>query len=232
MSVQKTELMTLSEVAEYLKLGERTVLNMIYRKEIPAIKIASQWRFIKKVIDEWLLSKIQPARNEKIDSTRDYIPLGRLLKKEYIIMDLKPGRKVQILNALISPLIEDGHIKDKEFYLAQLLDRENIVSTGLGKGIAIPHIKDVSDNPPGINAIVAGLCKDGTDFESIDKAKTRLFFLVCADNEIIHIRIIARLSHMFNNTGMVDRFTSVKDRDEFLNLFIKVNHELNFGKNM
>jgi len=226
----ETELMTVAEVAEYLKLAERTVLNMIHRKEIPAMKIASQWRFVKSVIDDWILSKIRPVNKVKIESTKDYIPIGRLLKKEFIIMDLKPGKKEDILNNLISPLVEIGYIQNKEYYISQMMQRENIISTGIGNGMAIPHIRNISENPPGINAIVAGVCKEGTDFESLDKTKTHLFFLVCSDNEIIHVRIIARLSLIFNDSKNINRFLKAKSKNEFLNLFIKVNHQLNFQK--
>ncbi|HEB11433.1 MAG TPA: DNA-binding protein, partial [Spirochaetales bacterium] len=46
------DIMTLSEVAQYLKLAEKTVLRMVHRGSIPAVKIASQWRFLRSVINE------------------------------------------------------------------------------------------------------------------------------------------------------------------------------------
>ena len=52
------EIMTLSEVASYLKIAEKTVSRMITRGEIPCTKVASQWRFMKSMIDDWLISRM------------------------------------------------------------------------------------------------------------------------------------------------------------------------------
>lgn len=51
------KLMTLSQLAEYLQLGKSTVYKMVQKGEIPGIKIANQWRFDKKEIDEWIKKK-------------------------------------------------------------------------------------------------------------------------------------------------------------------------------
>jgi excisionase family DNA binding protein len=226
------KLLTLSEVAGYLQIAEKTLLKMIHRKEIPSIKIGNQWRFLKQAIDKWLISKMQPAaytgNNISFDSTIHYVPIDRLLKKDTIIMDLEPGTKEEILTILIQPLIDKELIKDNQYYLSKLLDRENIMSTGLSKGVAIPHIRKIEENPPCTNIIVAGICKKGTNFDSFDGKKTFLFFLVCSDNEILHIRIIARLSRIFRDTETISAFITSKSKDEFMHLFIKHNQRLNF----
>ena len=53
------EVMTLSEVAAYLRLAERTVLRMVHKEQIPCAKVASQWRFLRSMIDDWLITKMQ-----------------------------------------------------------------------------------------------------------------------------------------------------------------------------
>ncbi|MBN2532401.1 MAG: PTS sugar transporter subunit IIA [Spirochaetales bacterium] len=226
------KLLTLSDIASYLQITEKTLLKMVHKKEIPSIKIGSQWRFVKEAIDQWLFSRMQQSSKKntffEIESTINYIPVDRLLRKDTILMDINPGTKESILNTLIQPLLEKELIKDKDYYLSRLLQRENIVSTGLSKGFAIPHIRHVDENPPNINIIVAGICRPGTNFDSIDGKKTKLFFLVCSDSEILHIRIIARLSRIFNNVNTINEFIALKTREEFMDLFIKYNHALNF----
>ncbi|MFW5776584.1 MAG: helix-turn-helix domain-containing protein, partial [Spirochaetota bacterium] len=59
------EILTLGEAAAYLKLGERTVQRMIGRSEIPCARVGGQWRFLRSVLDDWLLSRMQVLpRNE------------------------------------------------------------------------------------------------------------------------------------------------------------------------
>ena len=142
------QIMTLTEVAEYLRLAERTVLRMVHQGKIPCVKVASQWRFVKSFVDDWLLSKmnIKTAKKEKNTST-DMEPISRMINEKYFISNIRPGPKNEILKQLINPLVSNGIIKDHEIFLQDLLEREQMVSTGLGKGIAIPHIRNIKKNP-------------------------------------------------------------------------------------
>jgi len=75
---KSTELLTLAEVAHYLKVAEKTVLRMVHNNEIPSIKVASQWRFRRSMIDDWLMSQMKsPPKNELvklIEATRQPVP--------------------------------------------------------------------------------------------------------------------------------------------------------------
>ena len=55
---EQKEVMTLGEVASYLKVAERTVLRMVHNGEIPCAKVGGQWRFLRTVVDDWLISRI------------------------------------------------------------------------------------------------------------------------------------------------------------------------------
>ena len=53
------EVLTLREVAEYLRMSRSTIYRLVQKGQIPAIKIASQWRFKKGVLDEWLETQLK-----------------------------------------------------------------------------------------------------------------------------------------------------------------------------
>ena len=55
---QDREMMTSAQVADYLQLAERTVLRMAQRGEIPAAKVASQWRFFRPIVREWVIAQM------------------------------------------------------------------------------------------------------------------------------------------------------------------------------
>jgi len=59
MSDKEEKLMTVKEVAEYLRLDEHTVYRMARKGEIPAYKVAGQWRFKKEHLEEWLENQLQ-----------------------------------------------------------------------------------------------------------------------------------------------------------------------------
>jgi repressor LexA len=63
-----SDILTLQEVAEYLKVDERTVYRMLKSKQLPAFKVRNQWRFKKETIDKWIeKSNIRESKNNKIE---------------------------------------------------------------------------------------------------------------------------------------------------------------------
>ena len=55
----ENEIMTIKEVSSYLKLADRTILKMANMNQIPSVKIANQWRFMRSIIDDWLISRMK-----------------------------------------------------------------------------------------------------------------------------------------------------------------------------
>jgi len=189
------ELMTIEELSGYLKLTELNILNLIQKNEIPAIRIENQWRFLRPVIDDWILSKMNYKKMNYNDISQ--MKLTSFFDKEFILSDIKRGNKEQILKQLIKPLSEKKIIDSENIYLSKLTERENIVSTGIGHGIAIPHLKNIKENPDYAPFLVFGICKEGSDFNSPDHKPSFLFFLLCTKIEAIHLKILAKISSIF-----------------------------------
>ena len=210
----KDIVMTLSEVAEYLKLAEKTVSRMVHRGEIPCAKVGSQWRFLKTIIDDWLISKMRVIpRNDLAKlmlSGQGIVPLTPLVHEDFILMDLAPGAKEVILRQLIKPLIRHRLIQNEDEFLKKLLLRESMVSTAVGKGVAIPHVRNPEENPSGTPLLIFGHCFEGTDFNSMDGHKTYLFFLLIMDSEVVHLRILARLTRMLQNSEFISQLISAR----------------------
>ena len=224
------DIMTVNEVAKYLKISEKSVIRMAQKGEIPVTKIASQWRFMKAVIDDWLISRMDVSSKSYIANTSKNIPIytSRLIKPEYILMNIEPGNKEVILKQLIKPLIDNDLIKDAQAYLKLLIEREEIVSTGIGKGIAIPHIRNPKQYPITEPAIIIGVCKKGTNFDSLDGQETNLFFLVCADCEVVHLKIMAKIAFLTKNINILNKLKKAKSPNEILSEIIRLDQEYDF----
>ncbi len=219
-----TEIMTLSEVAAYLKIAEKTVSRMIIRNEIPCTKVASQWRFMKSMIDDWLISRMNVVPQNDLarilESPEGLIPFSRILSEELILTNLKPGTKKDILNQLVEPLVEMEVVDDKEDFLRKLLAREKMVSTGIGRGVAIPHLRHPKENPGGGPRLVIGICPEGTDYDSMDGHATHLFFLLISDSETLHLRTLAKLNGILREGDFIKRFSSC-DQGEHMKLLLE-----------
>lgn len=222
--------MSLSEVAGYLKVAEKTLLRMVHRGEIPCVKIASQWRFVRERIDEWILSKMDKAHQNEIarliESDREFMPFSRLTGPEYVLPNLQPGSKRDVLRQLIAPLVERGSIGNEEVFLHKLEDREAMLSTALENGIALPHIRDPGENPQGDPHIVIGICRPGTDFEAQDGGLTKLFFLILAKSIASHLRILSKTAQLLGVAGSVERFLEVTTGQQVIRLLLEHEYSL------
>ncbi len=223
--------MTLAEVADYLKIAKKTVLRMVHANKIPCAKIGGQWRFVRPVIDDWLLSRMQVVpRNDLaklVEKDVDSIQLSRLVAPEFIITDIRPGTKQAVLSQLIEPLAERGIIKDSKRFLDGLIEREEAFSTAIGSGIALPHLRNPKENPIAGPALIIGICPEGTDFEAADSGKTYLFFILSTDSETVHLRLMSKLTSMLQNEELIERFKAADSADEVISALIRADYEMN-----
>ena len=223
------EIMTLSEVAVYLRLAEKTVLRMVHKGQIPCAKVASQWRFLRSMMDDWLIAKMRVVPQNDlarlIESSPEVVPLSRLLKAEYVILDIRPGTKEDVLHQMVQPLLRSQFIDREGPFVDKLLERERIVSTAVGKGVAIPHLRNPQENPGGGPLLVVGICREGTDFEAPDGEKTHLFFLLCTDSEVVHLRVLAKVNRIAGRKDAMARLICAESPAEVLQVLIRADQE-------
>jgi len=217
--------MTLQEIAGYLKVPSRTVLWMAQSGEIPATKVGAEWRFVRSQVDQWLSGGKNVLNN--IASIPTIQEVGQSAKLPYpistdrIIMDLEPGPKEHILSQLIQPAVKHGIIFDPHTYLSLLLDRENLVTTAIGNGIAIPHVHNPEISHVRETAAVIGICKKGVNYESLDGMPTHLFVLLCTNSIIAHLRILARTMLIFRAAYIAQAYCKARTKYEVIALITK-----------
>ena len=144
--------------------------------------------------------------------------VSELLKPEFIISDLKGESKEEIINELIDLFKDDPRVEDIEKVRSAVLEREKVMSTGVGKGFAIPHgktnvVKEI------IGAF--GKIKDGIDYESLDGNPVNLVFLLVGKDNLIstHIKLLSRISRLMNKDDFRHRLVEANSADEIVKLF-------------
>ncbi|MDC7225532.1 MAG: PTS sugar transporter subunit IIA [Spirochaetales bacterium] len=217
--------MTLSEIASYLKVAEKTVLRMIQKDEIPCVKIASQWRFDKGLIDQWIISKMHRTETDELTTLMqkdaDSVPLSRLTAEDFILTDLPPGDPETLLSELSKPLLDAGLISDHKDFVAKLISRENMISTSLGRGVAMPHIRNPKENPSSRPVVVVGICREGIEFDAPDGQPAKVFFLIYTNNEIAHLRIISKINSFLRNNDVINDFLTVESPKDVIRILLK-----------
>jgi PTS system nitrogen regulatory IIA component len=125
-----------------------------------------------------------------------------LVQRKAIIPDFSPANKAGAIRALVKSLIiaEEISGNDEDDIVTALLRREELGSTGIGRGVAIPHAKTAA-----VNRVVAaiGRCLNGVDFESLDGEPVHLMVLLLSppDRPGDHLRALERVSRAVRNVG-------------------------------
>jgi PTS system nitrogen regulatory IIA component len=223
--IENENIMTLEEMAHYLKIARKVLLKMAQRGDIPATKVASQWRFMRTVVDDWLIGRMkslpQPELERLVRTDKLMIPLRSLMRPELVRLDIKGNSKEKVLRELCQPLVAAGLLEDPVPLLEKLLEREEMVSTAIFPGIAIPHPRKPDECDVSEPRIVLGLSAAGVDFDSLDGQPTYALFLICANQVPVHLKVLAELTLLFRQSGLVDDLRRARSAVEALELLFR-----------
>lgn len=137
---------------------------------------------------ENILKKIQ--NNSGVGMQFD---IAQYLSPELIILNLKGNSKNEVIEELVNLLYRKDIIKDKEIILKSILEREEIMSTGMQNGIAIPHCR--TDEVKDLICVI-GIKKEGVDFDSIDRQPAKIIILTLSPKTIPtpHIQLMSGIA--------------------------------------
>ncbi|MBR6143643.1 MAG: PTS sugar transporter subunit IIA [Treponema sp.] len=167
-------ILTIEEVAKYLRVSERTVYDWAQRGEIPSGKIGAVWRFKKAEIEKWVNERLSSSKAAPADIK---ILVKDILSPERIIF-MNHQTKHDALLELSQNLATAPQIKDAKELEEAVFKREELMSTAIGMGLAIPHVRlsSVTDL-----VMSVGISKtDIIDYQSIDDIPVRLLFMIAA----------------------------------------------------
>lgn len=140
------------------------------------------------------------------EANRDRQRLVEFLAEEFIVVDLRALDKWDAIRQLVAFLMRTHrveHISQEELYQS-VVDRENDISTAMGRGIAIPH--GHIEKGPAIQGVM-GICRTGIDFDSPDGDPVRLIMLIVTpkDKKDMHLKVLASLSSMVRDDAIRKR---------------------------
>ncbi len=123
--------------------------------------------------------------------------LTDIIQENLILVPLEEQTQEAVVREMIRFLSSRNYIDDPNHIFDIIMERERILSTGIGSGIAIPHGKSSSIQEP---VVALGISKKGIDYKALDKKEVYLvFLLLTADNDKgMHIRLLSRISRLLN----------------------------------
>ena len=212
--------LTVQDVAGLLKVSEKTVYRWINDRSLPGYRVSGQYRFNRAELLEWATSRrihVSPEIFQEPESTSTPLPgLLDALQAGGIFYRLAGTDKESVLRSVAEHMRLPEEV-DREFLFRVLLAREALASTGVGDGIAIPHVRNpivLHVNRPMISL---GFLEKPVEFGAMDGKPVHALFSVISPTVRAHLHLLSRLAFAIHDTGFRDTVARQASRDEILN---------------
>ena len=142
----------------------------------------------------------------------------RILSEDNVLVDLKSRRKFDVLRELSAVFDDDDAIEDPKQFLADLIRREQESTTGIGKGVAVPHTHEDSISR---QILAIGVSREGIDFESADEAPVHIVAMLGTPrkHQKQHMELLAELSRLLQQGWVRDEIVAAADAEQVLAIF-------------
>jgi PTS system nitrogen regulatory IIA component len=206
------ETMDLAQLAGYLRRDLREVTKLANRGYLPGHKVSGQWRFAKAEINHWLETKMPGYTEEELSDFDRGISHGDeqeplvsvLLTEAATAVPLPAATRKSVLHELVRLAEQTWQVYDPEAILHAIGQREEMATTALEGGVAIPHPRRPLPAALGEPVMAFGRTASGIPFGAPDGDLTDLFFLVCCRDDRTHLHVLARLSRLFKRPGFLE----------------------------
>ena len=147
--------------------------------------------------------------------------LSRFCEENLVTFDLTASTKDEAIEQLVALVTGSNMVKDQEQLLRDVKEREELVTTGVGYGVAFPHAKTRSVK--GI-IIAFGRSDKGIDFDAMDHQPVHLFFLIAAPEDAVgaHLNVMARLSYLMKSEENRSKLMEATSPGDVLTLIDKI----------
>lgn len=225
-------LLTPREAAEYLRLNPRTVTRLAREGKLPAVKIGKRWRFRADALAGWSRSRAPRWSFEGRSRTAAAMPgvsITSMLRPEAVLCDLEAAGRREALEGIVSGLVAAGVLSEGELFLKLLFEREELMSTSIAEGVALPHPRRAIEGMFDESLVAVAISPRGVDFGSSSGVPVRVFFVICARDDRSHLRILARLSRLLLETPLVERLMGARFPEEVISTIAALERALNDG---
>jgi PTS system nitrogen regulatory IIA component len=211
--------LTVRDVGRVLDVSEATITRWIKQRGLPARYVAGQYRFNRAELLEWATAqgiKVSLELFNHLDEDADAVPtLAEALEAGGIFYNLPDTTKERALRALVQVLPLPPNM-DRELLLRLFLAREASASTGIGGGIALPHVR----NPIVLHVprpmVTLAFLERPVDFGALDGRPVQTLFSLISPTPRTHLQLLSRLSFVLHDDGFKRTVVRQAAKEEIL----------------
>lgn len=147
-----------------------------------------------------------------------------ILAPSCVHLDLEVSDKTDLLTKLVDVVAETGKVKDRDTLLKVILDREKLMSTGIGYGVALPHGKS---NVVEQSVAAVATLREPIDFDALDDKPVNIVLLLVGTEENVgaHLRLLSRISRMVGSEQFRTSLLASHSVEDVLDLFATYEEE-------
>jgi len=215
----------LAEVCNYLHMARPDVELLVRRQEIPCEQKGDRVVFRKKDIDAWASQRILRLPEKRLtsyhkvtsakahDLSKQHAIITELVKTDYIQPALASRTKPSLLHDMVALADKTGLVLISSDLLSSLQERERMCSTALPGGIALLHPRHHEPYMFEDSFIVLGRTLHPLPFGAPDGKTTDIYFLICCQDDRIHLHVLARICMMCMHTQFLQQCREASDTE-------------------
>ncbi|MGE4342987.1 MAG: PTS sugar transporter subunit IIA [Geoalkalibacter sp.] len=220
---------SVKEAAELLRVSEKTIYRWIKQEILPVYKVNEQYRFNRAELLEWATSRrmgISPDAFHEPEAAGTALPtLLEALEAGGIVYRLDGNTRKTVLTRLVDELRLPEEV-DREYLLKVLNAREQLASTGVGGGIAIPHPR----NPVLLHitkpSVTLAFLEKPVDFHALDGKPVHTLFCLISPTLRAHLHLLSVLSFALRDPGFRAAIENQASREEIFSTLKRVTEGL------
>lgn len=189
----------LEDVAELLNLSEATVKKLVSDGALPAYRIQESLRFSPEEIEDWVFSQhldgtLPPEIEAPHHSGLMRFGLYRALYRGDCLYNESAKTKEELIEASLKPIAESLEL-DPAILTDLFLDRERLMPTALGHGIAVPHSREILLDAH-FDLVTVVFPKEPIEYGALDGEPVHSLFFLLASEETHHLHLLAKIAHL------------------------------------
>jgi excisionase family DNA binding protein len=207
--------LTLRQAANFLKVTDSVINEMIKSNVFKAVKKGNTYKIEKDEIEEWL-ANLNETETKELALHKAACRFSDYFKAKYIFLDFEATNKFEAVAEMSKKAKDLKIVRDHRWLYQVVIAREELVSTAVGKGVALLHPRHHHPSKIKTPAIIFGRSREEIDFDALDNEPVNLFFMLLLHDDVQHLFSISYISKFLLHDENLDILRNAKTNKEIM----------------